>query len=128
MNAADRDSTHAALAALRTENDELRAQIKVLTDFMDMGVERLRGRFNLTRTEGSVLAYLSDGLVKDRPRIVQNCCGETADDKMVDVYICKLRRKIAPHTIATIWGTGYRIEGESLAYIVDVIAGREVTP
>lgn len=37
---------------------------------------------------------------------------EATDPKMIDVIICRLRKKLKPHdaTITTVWGLGYRME------------------
>jgi hypothetical protein len=44
---------------------------------------------------------------------------ETTDKKMVDVIICKMRKKLAKHgvTITTIWGKGYFISEEGRAIL-----------
>lgn len=47
------------------------------------------------------------------------------DLKVIDVYICRLRKKLAPLglTIETIWGQGYRIPRENAAEFMAALEG-----
>jgi len=69
----------------------------------------------LTMTEGKILKALMAHEHMSRDAIYA-ISGSRADDggKIVDVYICRLRKKIAPLglTIKNIWGTGYFIPRE----------------
>lgn len=70
---------------------------------------------NTTTTEATIYAYLlenqgrtvtkqqiHDRLYFDRP--------DPPDIKIVDIYICKLRKKVPTGAIRTIWGEGYMLE------------------
>jgi len=56
---------------------------------------------------------------------------EQPDIKIVDVFVCKLRRKLAnpdnpayavpKDTIKTVWGRGYRVEPEGHKLITDIL-------
>lgn len=49
---------------------------------------------------------------------------ESTDPKMVDVVICKLRKKVLPYgiTIQTLWGHGYFIDAAGRKIVEDLIA------
>lgn len=42
--------------------------------------------------------------------------------KIVDVFICKLRRRLPEDSIATIWGRGYTLTATGLAHVDEAIA------
>lgn len=69
----------------------------------------------LTGKEASVLAALADAFPKHltKDRILDLVYGELDEPeiKIVDVFICKIRKKVAPigvH-IDTFWGSGYAL-------------------
>ena len=45
--------------------------------------------------------------------------GDEPDSKIIDVFICKVRRKLAkagaPNLISTVWGVGYRLQDPAVA-------------
>lgn len=45
--------------------------------------------------------------------------GDEPDSKIIDVFICKVRRKLAkagaPNLITTVWGVGYRLQDPAMA-------------
>lgn len=58
--------------------------------------------------------YRSAGKVKSREQLLNAICSlidEAPEIKIIDVYICKIRRKLAGMslTIENVWGDGYRI-------------------
>jgi two-component system cell cycle response regulator CtrA len=72
---------------------------------------------HLTRTQRTLLQafMLHPGKLMSKDRIAVLMYGDDAyekSEKLVDVYICKLRRKLAqagaPAIISTVWGEGYR--------------------
>jgi DNA-binding response OmpR family regulator len=77
------------------------------------------GRFAaLTRQEMAVLTALQDAggrpLSKERLHSAlywQRHDDEEPDAKIVDVWVCRLRKKVAPLgiVIKTVWGQGYRL-------------------
>lgn len=74
------------------------------------------GKFSHSETR--VLARLlasAPGLVtKDQlyHALTYDRVGEYPDEKIVDVYICKIRKKLRGARIVTQWGVGFRIEVE----------------
>lgn len=87
------------------------------------GEIRFRGKFirNLTSHEFMLFRMLLDAkgraISKENILTLLYSARVIADDevpeiKIVDVFICKLRRKLKPLGIelATIWGRGYRVE------------------
>lgn len=99
----------------------------------------VRKTFGLTNLEtGFILVLLKQERAdKDRlhrvieqQRFARQQCPdrmELTDPKMVDVMICKLRKKLrsvdARFVIKTLWGTGYFLEPEVRQLIVDRVAG-----
>lgn len=82
-----------------------------------------RGTVQLTRRETSVLAHLGrhPHTVQSKQAIIASMCnGPEVDrpgEKVIDVFICNLRRKLAELTdgfevIETVWGQGYRFTPE----------------
>ena len=53
---------------------------------------------------------------------------ETPDEKIIDVFVCKLRKKVAPFGIAinTYWGNGYGMPPESKAVVRQLLAGEGI--
>lgn len=51
-----------------------------------------------------------------------------AEPKIVDVFMCKIRRKIEPHgvQVGTVWGRGYQIEAEHLRRVAELKRREEV--
>jgi two-component system, cell cycle response regulator CtrA len=81
---------------------------------------RVFGRsLNLTGKEFAVLELLTlrrRSVVRKDAMLSQLYSIDEAepDQKIIDVFICKLRKKLAavgaPHLISTVWGVGYRLE------------------
>lgn len=104
---------------LRIENQQLRDRIAVL--------ERATGAvvvvpewLGLTVTEGKLFAYLATRGVASREQIWDALHGTKIDGgpsiKVIDVVICKVRKKLRPHglAISTRWGHGYALRAEHL--------------
>lgn len=49
-------------------------------------------------------------------------------EKNLDVYICRLRKKLPPASIRNSWGIGYSLVGEGLALIRGVMDATPVMP
>ena len=69
----------------------------------------------LTRKEYAMLELLMRrrGGVLEKQALLEHLYGETSESKskMIDIFICKLRKKLAtaglPNVIGTAWGKGY---------------------
>lgn len=74
----------------------------------------------LLRRDQATKAQLHDVVENNRPG---DHAKEATDPKMVDVMICKLRKKIKPHDvlIETMWGTGYLIPPRMREHAVDLL-------
>jgi len=89
-----------------------------LTVNLDTEEVRLDGSvLHLTRTEFRLLSLLASNpnRVLTKERILQSLYPIEADApeiKIIDVFICKLRKKLNPHgsLIGTIWGRGYALQ------------------
>lgn len=72
----------------------------------------------LTKHEAKVLAALHSGRVLTKGHILSAVYGGVDEpmEKIIDVFVCRLRRKLAdtPILIETIWGHGYRLTPESI--------------
>lgn len=80
----------------------------------------VRQEWRLTPSEGRVFAHLASremgtkagimlAMYSDRP-------GDMPDTKIVDVFVCKLRKKLSPFgvEVLTVWGQGYRLKNREL--------------
>ena len=72
---------------------------------------------HLTPKERDLLAilYRREGRVVPRGGLVSILFHESRDPKGVDVYVCRLRKKLAPVglQIVNVWGEGYRLERDA---------------
>jgi len=71
--------------------------------------------WGLTSSEARLFAFLTTRDVAAKAAIMHALYGDRIDDepemKIVDVFVCKLRRKLKPFAvdIRTIWGQGYAL-------------------
>lgn len=108
------------LALLEAENAELRERVILLERSLTADLDRLPIG-GLTQTEAVVLATIQaspDGASKNRIfNAVYALRGdrEQPEIKIIDIFVCKLRKKLAAHGIGieTVWGWGYRMSRES---------------
>lgn len=98
---------------LEEENRQLRKGIETSIEIVDFQIPNTE----FTSTECRVLAALIQGdlVTKDAVYVrvyPDHYMGDAPDIKIIDVFVCKLRRKLKPLGIAisTVWGRGYRIE------------------
>ncbi|MCV9940937.1 helix-turn-helix domain-containing protein [Boseaceae bacterium BT-24-1] len=105
----------ARLEAVLAENERLRDRIAALEDAFGMNVEA-PVFLGLTASEARLFGALMkrDTLTKGQimsALYVGRMDGEEAEIKIVDVFVCKIRKKLKPYglTIETLWGQGYRI-------------------
>lgn len=83
-----------------------------LTDAGADAKANLMRQFGLTSKEADILVLLSDGCVHSKDGVLSVVCSDRIDDppdaKIVDVWVCKIRQKLAGTAIVieTKWGLG----------------------
>lgn len=95
----------------------LQGKLDARTESVDARSANLQRLFALTTNEASILELLSDGMVRSKEQIMSALYwdriaeDDTPEIKIVDVWVCKIRKKIAGSgvVIETVWGTGYRV-------------------
>lgn len=106
---------------LLAENTDLRERIRQLEKVLTGGFDEMPVG-GLTKTEtialGVIAAAQAAGASKDRifdTLYAMRSGGEIPEMKIIDVLICKIRKKLAPRgiEIETVWGWGYRMPAES---------------
>lgn len=115
------------VTALETENDVLREKIIELEELIGLRIETPL-MLGLTGQEAKLFGILlkrdlvtkaqgMSALYSDRPN------GE-AEIKIVDVFVCKMRKKLKPFDIEieTVWGQGYRMTAASKANAAALLA------
>lgn len=99
---------------LRAENEALREEITRLKEALGQAVD-LPVYLGLTTSEARVIGVLlaREAATKDTimASLYRDGAKDEAEIKIVDVFICKARKKLAPFgiTIETVWGQGYRM-------------------
>lgn len=84
--------------------------------------------YGLTAHEGRLLGMLITREQCTKEQLLAGIYSARADDppeiKIVDVYVCKIRKKLKPFgiEIETLWGVGYRIAPASKARIAEALA------
>jgi DNA-binding response OmpR family regulator len=106
---------------LETENDELREKIASLESMLGIRIE-VPLVFGLTNQQAKVL-----GMLMKREIVTKEMAftalyglrtgGADVEIKIIDVFICHVRRKLKPFEIEieTVWGQGYRMSPEAKA-------------
>lgn len=104
------------LEIVEEENEDLRERIRQLegalgaTAALNAPVE-----WRLTAREATVFGVIASRELATKEAIMaalyHNLGKEEAEIKIVDVFICKIRKKLAPFGIVveTVWGQGYRL-------------------
>lgn len=117
------NTVHSELAAVRAENDLLRAQLAELRDApIDKGLV-LAKAFLVRPTGGRLLAVLMDGRPHERSWLKAVCLSGDDSGKGLDVQICLLRKVLPPDTIQTLWGHGYQMTPAGAALVRGVLKG-----
>ncbi len=103
----------ARLETIERENEQLRDRIAQLEALL-FESERLPLELRLTTHEEALVAFLLKRNEVSKDQILTAIYGLLPDDdepelKIIDVYVCKARKKLAPFglQIKTIWGRGY---------------------
>jgi two-component system, cell cycle response regulator CtrA len=116
MNALTRDALLYSNAQLREENDFLREQIAFLTAAL-MGDDPLPLEWNLTDSEERLVRVLMARQFASKDTIMAALYwdkDEPGEIKIIDVMVCKIRKKLKRHgiDIRTHWGRGYSLPPE----------------
>lgn len=113
----DMGETLARLRALQRRAAGVRTAKIVIGDLtLDpaaKGVTRAGRPIHITRSEYDLLELLAlrPGQCLSKEQILSSLYREADEPelKIVDVFVCKLRKKVGAHVIETVWGQGYRI-------------------
>lgn len=92
-------------------------------------VHALRSEFRLTSCEATLLGVL---VWKGRASkaALHEIVSNEAEPKIIDVFVCKLRKKLAPYQldIGTVWGWGYTIAEDVRGAIVTRLRTSAISP
>lgn len=105
---------------LEAENDELRARIAGLEEELGLAAQSPT-MFGLTSQEAVMFGVLLKTANPRKSTFMTALYSDEADDppdeKIIDVMICKMRKKLEPFeiTIDTTWGAGFSMPQESKA-------------
>jgi DNA-binding response OmpR family regulator len=109
------------IEAVEAENDALRERIAILETLLGFRVE-VPLVFNLTAQEAKLFGLLlkRDLVTKEAGMVAlygSRPDGDVAEEKIVDVFVCKMRPKLKAWgiVIETKWGQGYYLSAESKA-------------
>lgn len=122
----------ALVASLEAENDVLRARVSILEQ--ELGLRNaIPLVFGLTGTESKVLSMLMQRGFASKEQLLiaatNDITGNKAPEiKIVDVYICKMRKKLEPFgiVIETVWGRGYNLDANNRSKVgvyLDAVGG-----
>ncbi|MCW2309680.1 helix-turn-helix domain-containing protein [Rhodobium gokarnense] len=109
---------NARLEVVENENEVLRARIAVLEDAL-METKPLPIEWSLTGAEACVFGVLVNRSMATKDAILaalyRDVGKDEAEPKIVDVFICKLRKKLRLFDveIRTVWGQGYALAEET---------------
>lgn len=121
--------THAAeLARLREENEGLKDRVAYLEETLKPTEMRLPGKTQLSFCELKVMRRLlmttpNYAVTKEQIYRALYLYEDEVEMKIVDVFVCKIRKKLAAYGIAitTIWGRGYTLDPASHAALKAMI-------
>uniref|UniRef100_UPI00333BC414 helix-turn-helix domain-containing protein n=1 Tax=Mesorhizobium sp. M0050 TaxID=2956861 RepID=UPI00333BC414 len=97
------------------ELDMLRERIRQLEDALVPPSISVPLEWLLTSSEARLFAFLTTRQIASKAAIMQAIYSAGADDepepKIVDVFVCKIRKKLKPFgvQIETVWGQGYSL-------------------
>lgn len=109
----------------------LQEYVEALTASIDIRTAHLQRILGLTPLEAQILQLMGDGTVRTKEQIMtalywdRIADGEVPAVKIIDVWVCKTRKKLAGTgiVIQTMWGRGYWLEGTDK--LKKVMAGEE---
>ncbi len=106
------------------EIETLRERVRQLEDLLIPTGVLCPIEWGLTGSEARLFAFLTTRDMATKEQIMHALYADrhNADEvepKIVDVFICKLRKKLTPHgvTVDTVWGQGYSLR-DRRAYAV----------
>lgn len=124
--ASARDPYYAEVVRLRERCEELEEQVRYFKDLISPPGMIFPQRWRLTGKEAILLRALmaSASITKDRLLIALYDTEPEVEIKIVDVFVCKLRNKLARDgiKIETMWGSGYRVAPPMKAMILSAAA------
>lgn len=106
--------------ALETENEMLRERCRLLEAMVGITFES-PPMFGFTRAESIIFGVLMKSKLATKQNLMlalyHNRTQDEAEIKVVDVWVCKMRRKLRPYEIEieTQWGQGYYFSAASKA-------------
>lgn len=116
--------------AVERENEELRERILQLEALLH-NHGNLPSQLQLTPKEEAIVSLLLDRDSVTKEQAMLNLYSERIDgaphDKIIDVFICRIREKIEPFgiNIETLWGRGYTMSPESKAELRGMIEAQK---
>lgn len=116
----DPESAKARIAALEERVIELEGQVEKLTSAILGQAPMAFMALGLTPHETGILgALMARPETRTKSQLMDALYGlrmtdEEPDQKIIDVFVCRLRRKLKPFgiKIETAWGQGYRLSAE----------------
>ncbi len=103
------------VARQHQEIQTLRERIRQLEDILSPTSVTVPPEWRLTASEARVFAHLTTRPVATKQSIMMAVYSDRVDEdpeiKIVDVFICKMRKKLALYgvVIETVWGQGYAL-------------------
>ena len=113
-------------AHLEAENDELRERIRQLEGLISLGKE-MPAELRLSRMESKFLGLLYRRDIASKEAVMMVLYGHMIsppDDKVLNVFILRMRRKLASRgiTIENLWGQGWTLPPGSKAIIKSLLS------
>lgn len=115
------------VAALEAENDVLRGRVAELEEALGMRME-VPVEFGLSPSEARLFGFLLKVERANKARLMSALYFQRIDAepeiKIIDVYVCKLRKKLQPYGIevSTLWGQGYYLTPAAKARAREILA------
>jgi len=117
---------------LEVENDTLRERVTQLEHEIGLSSERFPVFFDLTRNEAIIFGVLLNNVAPRKSAFMTALFSDrnendSPDEKIIDVWLCKMRKKLAPFgiEIKTAWGLGYEMPEPSKAIARKLMADSE---
>lgn len=119
------DTRHALLSEvtnLRAQLDDAQAQIRSMNERRETSSDVYTYVGGLTRKEAEIVAAIVRYGRATKASLYHSLYGgtdaeEQREPKIIDVYVCKIRKKLRPLGVAigTQWGVGYTMEPDDIA-------------